>query len=52
MKKIYNQPSVEVMDIQSGELMQGVLTVSVNHGSSGSSGGGTAGARRRGDIIP
>ena len=49
MKKNYNQPSVEVLEINSSELMQG-LTVSVN---SGGGGGGTAGAPgRKGDIIP
>ena len=49
MKREYNQPNVEVLEINSGELMQG-LTVSVN---SGGGGGGTAGAPgRKGDIIP
>ena len=49
MKKHYNQPNVEVLDIITGELMQGVV-VSVN---SGGGGGGTAGApARKGDIIP
>lgn len=48
MKRVYNQPNVEVLEINSGELMQG-LTVSVN-GSGG--GGGVAGAPgRKGDII-
>ena len=49
MKKNYNQPNVESLEINSAELMQG-LTVSVN-GSGG--GGGTAGMPgRKGDIIP
>ena len=49
MKRVYNQPNVEVLEINSGELMQG-LTVSVN---SGGGGGGTAGMPgRKGDIIP
>ena len=49
MKKHYNQPNVEVLEIISSELMQGIV-VSVN--SSGG-GGGTAGApARKGDIIP
>lgn len=49
MKTNYIQPSVEVLEINSSELMQG-LTVSVN---SGGGGGGTAGAPgRKGDIIP
>ena len=49
MKRVYNQPNVEVLEINSGELMQG-LTVSVN---SGGGGGGTAGMpSRKGDIIP
>lgn len=48
-KTNYIQPSVEVLEINSGELMQG-LTVSVN---SGGGGGGTAGMPgRKGDIIP
>lgn len=49
MKRVYNQPNVEVLEINSSELMQG-LTVSVN---SGGGGGGTAGMPgRKGDIIP
>lgn len=47
MKRVYNQPNVEVLEINSSELMQG-LTVSVNSGG----GGGVAGAPgRKGDII-
>lgn len=49
MKRVYNQPNVEVLEINSSALMQG-LTVSVN---SGGGGGGTAGMPgRKGDIIP
>lgn len=39
MKKVYNQPNVEVLEINSSALMQG-LTVSVNGGGGG---GGVAG---------
>ncbi len=48
-KTNYIQPSVEVLEINSSALMQG-LTVSVNGGGGG---GGTAGMPgRKGDIIP
>ena len=49
MKRVYNQPNVEVLEINSSALMQGI-TVSVN---SGGHGGGVSGAPgRKGDIIP
>ena len=48
-KKFYNQPSTEVLLINTENMMQGVLNVSVNNGGGG---GGTAGAPGRGDIIP
>ena len=47
---IYNQPSVEVLEINSSELMQG-LNVSVNAGGTPPGGGGMH-APKRGDIIP
>ena len=49
MKKTYNQPSVNVLEISSGELMQSLL-----HVSTGESGGGHGEVHmpRRGDIIP
>ena len=49
MKKIYNQPSTEVLLVNTENMMQGVLNVSVNNGGHG---GGVAGAPGRGDIIP
>lgn len=49
MKTNYIQPSVEILEINSAELMQGI-TVSVNNSGGG---GGTAGMPgRKGDIIP
>jgi len=45
-KKIYNQPSMSIMEMHVDNVM---LTVSVNGGG----GGGQAGAPgRKGDIIP
>ena len=50
MKKNYNQPSVEVMDVRSGEFIC-TFTLSAP-GGGGHGGGKTDAPRRRGDIIP
>ena len=47
-KKNYNQPSTDVLLLNTENMMQGIV-VSVNNGGGG---GGTAGAPGRGDIIP
>jgi hypothetical protein len=47
MKRMYNKPNTEIMDLKGESLMDG-LTVSTNPGGGG---GGSAHAPARGDII-
>lgn len=46
MKKIYNQPTTDILEMNVENLM---LTVSVNGGGGG---GGSAHAPAKGDVIP
>ena len=46
MKKIYNQPTADILEMNVENLM---LTVSVNGGGGG---GGSAHAPAKGDVIP
>ena len=48
MKRMYNKPNTEILDLKGESLMDGLI-VSTNPGGNG---GGTAGApARRGEII-
>ena len=47
MKRMYNKPNTEIMDLKGESLMDG-LTVSTNPGGGG---GGSAHAPAHGDII-
>lgn len=47
-KKMYNQPAMEIASFLTERMMQD-MTASVNEGGGG---GGTAGAPRRGSLIP